>query len=63
MRVICRVALELAYKQSADLLADALGFLPCSAREVERIAKRHGARMDQPVDCGSKDNAGSQPIV
>lgn len=46
MRVICRVALELAYEQSANLLADTLGFSPCSPREVERIAKRHGAKMD-----------------
>lgn len=65
MRVICRVALELAYKQSSDLLADTLGFVPCSARQVERIAKRHGARMDQHVDegepCRSRQQRRRQP--
>ena len=46
MRVICRVALELAYEQSESLLTDTLGFQPCSAREIERMAKKHGAEMD-----------------
>jgi len=40
MRMICRSALELAYEQSQKLLNDTLGFSPCSAREVERIAKK-----------------------
>ncbi|MGH9882819.1 MAG: ISKra4 family transposase, partial [Pyrinomonadaceae bacterium] len=47
MRVICRSALELAYEQSQRLLSDTLGFSPCSAREVERIAKRHGGRIER----------------
>jgi hypothetical protein len=47
MRVICRSALELAYEQSQSLLHDTLGFSPCSAREVERIAKKHGARIER----------------
>lgn len=47
MRVVCRTALELAYQQSAKLLAETLGFSPCSAREVERVAKRHGQQIEQ----------------
>ncbi len=47
MRVICRSALELPYEQSQRLLSDTLGFSPCSGREVERIAKRHGARIER----------------
>ena len=46
MRVVCRSALELAYEQSYLLLTDTLGFTPCSAREIERIAKEHGARIE-----------------
>jgi hypothetical protein len=46
MRVVCRTALELAYEQSHKLLSDTLGFTPCSAREVERIAKEHGGKIE-----------------
>jgi len=46
MRVVCRTALELAYEQSQKLLSDTLGFTPCSAREVERIAKEHGGKIE-----------------
>ena len=46
-RVICRVALELAYEPTQGLLRDTLGFSPCSAREVERIAKRQGEGMEE----------------
>lgn len=46
-RVICRSALELPYGQSQQLLSDTLGFEPCSAREIERIANQHGHRIDQ----------------
>lgn len=46
-RVICRVALELAYEPTKSLLRDTLGFVPCSSREIERIANRHGGQMDQ----------------
>ena len=44
-RVICRTALEVAYKPTKELLTDTLGFAPCSAREIERIANTHGAAM------------------
>jgi hypothetical protein len=48
-RVICRTALEVAYKPTKELLTDTLGFAPCSAREIERIANMHGAAMgDSP---------------
>jgi hypothetical protein len=46
-RVVCRTALELAYQQSQHLLTDTLGFNPCSAREVERIAKQHGKMLEE----------------
>lgn len=45
-RVVCRTALELAYQPSQRLLTDTLGFSPCSAREVERIAKQHGQVLE-----------------
>lgn len=45
-RVVCRTALELAYQASQQLLTDTLGFAPCSAREVERIAKQHGQELE-----------------
>ena len=48
-RVICRVALELAYAPTGALLRDVLGMAPCSSREIERIAKRHGTQMEEPV--------------
>ncbi len=47
-RVICRVALELAYEPTRLLLRDTLGFAPCSSREIERIAFSHGEQMDNP---------------
>lgn len=46
MRLVCRTALELPYQQSQRLLNDTLGFTPCSAREIERIAKEHGQRIE-----------------
>lgn len=46
-RVVCRSALELPYKQSQQLLNDSLGFEPCSAREIERIANQHGDKIEQ----------------
>lgn len=46
MRLVCRTALELPYQQSARLLTDTLGFSPCSAREIERIAKEHGLKIE-----------------
>jgi hypothetical protein len=57
--VICRVALELAYGPTRALLKDTLGFTPCSSREVERIANRHGKGMRKlaeatPVVKGSR---------
>lgn len=45
-RVVCRSALELPYLQSQRLLSDTLGFEPCSAREIERIADQHGHRIE-----------------
>jgi len=47
MRLICRTALELPFQQSQQLLSDTLGFAPCSAREMERIAGRHGELLEQ----------------
>jgi len=47
MRLVCRTALELPYQQSERLLNDTLGFTPCSAREIERIAKEHGQRIEK----------------
>ena len=48
-RVVCRTALEMPYKPAKELLTDTLGFAPCSAREIERIANTHGAAMrDSP---------------
>jgi len=47
MRLLCRTALELPYEQSQALLNDTLGFTPCSAREAERVAQRHGERLEQ----------------
>ena len=59
-RVVCRTALELAYQQSQNLLTDTLGFTPCSAREVERIAKQHGQVLEetQPDQSGPEAKAG-----
>ncbi len=47
MRLVCRTALELPFQQSQQLLSDTLGFTPCSAREVERVAGRHGQLLEQ----------------
>lgn len=52
-RVICRVALELAYEPTKSLLKDTLGFTPCSAREIERIANRHGKGMERLAEATS----------
>jgi hypothetical protein len=49
-RVICRTALELAYQPTKALLTDTLGFDPCSASEIEHIAKTHGAAMEKPLE-------------
>ena len=49
-RVICRTALEMAYQPTKELLTDTLGFAPCSAREIERIANAHGAAMGEPQE-------------
>jgi uncharacterized protein UPF0236 len=46
-RVICRVALELAYEPTRRLLKDILGFTPCSSRQVERTAQQHGTEMEE----------------
>ena len=50
VRVICRTALEMAYRPAKALLTDTLGFDPCSASEIERIAKTHGAAMEKPLE-------------
>lgn len=50
MRLVCPTALELPYQQSEQLLADTLGFLPCSAREIERVAKSQGRQMEDWAD-------------
>lgn len=49
-RVICRVALEMAYEPTGALLKDTLGFAPCSSREIERIANRHGEEMGKLLE-------------
>jgi len=49
-RVICRTALEMPYKPAKELLTDTLGFVPCSAREIERIADKHGEAMGTPTE-------------
>lgn len=59
-RVICRVALELAYEPTQGLLRDTLGFTPCSAREVERIANRHGEQMEE-AGLDLKESRGQRP--
>ena len=46
-RLVCRTALELPFLQSQQLLTDTLGFAPCSARAVERVAGRHGQLLEQ----------------
>ncbi len=52
MRLVCRTALELPFEQSQQLLTESLGFAPCSAREVERVAGRHGQLLEQREPSG-----------
>src|SRR5579863_1349340 len=52
-RLLCRTALELPYEQSQALLSDTLGFTPCSARELERVAQGHGRQLETPPPAGS----------
>ena len=52
MRMLCRTALELAYKKSESLLTDILGFQPCSAREIERITNKHGEKLEKQISAG-----------
>ena len=59
-RVICRTALEMAYQPTKELLTDTLGFAPCSAREIERIAKAHGAAMGEPTEMSCTAHGGSK---
>ncbi len=58
-RVICRVALEMAYEPTKALLKDTLGFSPCSSREIERIANRHGKEIEIRLEMSSP--AGKRP--
>lgn len=51
-RVICRVALELAYEPTRKLLQDTLGFSPCCSRQMERMAATHGAGMEAQPHVG-----------
>jgi hypothetical protein len=60
-RVVCRTALELAYQQSQHLLTDTLGFTPCSAREVERIAKQNGRVLEARQPDRSRQEATVRP--
>jgi hypothetical protein len=53
MRILCRTALELAYMKSESLLTDILGFRPCSAREIERIANKHGEKLEGRISAES----------
>jgi len=46
-RIICRTALEMAYEPAKALLQDTLGYEPCSAREIERIACKHGKEIEK----------------
>jgi hypothetical protein len=39
----------MAYEPTKLLLKDTLGFTPCSSREIERIADRHGAEIGKLV--------------
>ena len=57
-RLLCRTALELPYEQSQALLSDTLGFIPCSARELERVAQCHGAQLEVPKEAGSAGSRG-----
>jgi hypothetical protein len=40
----------MAYQPTKELLTDTLGFSPCSAREIERIANVHGEAMGEPTE-------------
>ena len=55
MRLVCRTALELPFQQSQQLLSDTLGFSPCSAREAERVAQRHGQLIEQSQSLAAND--------
>ena len=57
-RLLCRTALELPYEQSQALLSDTLGFTPCSARELERVAQGHGAQFEARKEPGSVGSRG-----
>jgi len=57
-RLLCRTALELPYAQSQALLRDTLGFTPCSARELERVAQWHGGQLEAPKEAGSAGRLG-----
>lgn len=52
-RLLCRTALELPYEQSQALLSDTLGFTPCSARELERVAQTHGGEFEARKETGN----------
>lgn len=58
MRLVCRTALELPFQQSQQLLRDTLGFTPCSAREVERVAGRHGQLLEQSAPLSAAPQPG-----
>lgn len=59
-RVVCRVALEMAYEPTKSLLKDTLGFTPCSSREIERIANRHGKEMEK---CAEPPSIVKRPVA
>lgn len=59
-RLICRTSLELAYDQSQRLLTDTLGFAPCSAREIERVADRHGQHLESLQSQGEVSHASAR---
>jgi hypothetical protein len=61
MRLLCRTALELAYKKSESLLTDILGFRPCSAREIERIANKHGEKLEERISAGNVGEITTSP--
>jgi len=61
MRMLCRTALEMAYEKSESLLTDILGFRPCSAREIERIANKHGQRLEEQISTGQAGDISATP--
>lgn len=60
-RVLTRTSLEMAYEPGEALLTDVLGFTPCSAREMERIAKHHGQRLEASAFI-TPSTVGSRPV-